>query len=142
VHCWCCRGSSLRSHSPAWRPRACIARTARRTRAGKALILPTVSDWQYLGNNGSPPSQSACNAVGRRCFNPVSLANSYDYATLHSLGNEGQGKTIAIVDSFGSSTIRRDLGVFNAAFGLPHMCGESGPSNPTADCPSSASPRS
>jgi subtilase family serine protease len=107
----------------------------------KRLIRPTISDWQYLGNSGTPPSQAACNAVGRRCFNPTAMANSYDYAALHSLGNEGQGKTIAIIDSFGSDTIRQDLGVFNTAFGLPHMCGETGPSNPSANCPSSASPR-
>jgi hypothetical protein len=73
---------------------------------GKALILPTISDWQYLGNDGTPPSQAACNAVGRRCFDPSAMANSYDYAGLHASGNEGQGTTIAIVDSFGSDTIR------------------------------------
>jgi subtilase family serine protease len=104
----------------------------------KALIRPAISDFQYLGNDGTPPSQAACNAVGRRCFNPAAMANSYDYAGLHSLGNEGQGKTIAIVDSFGSDTIRQDLGVFNTAFGLPHMCGETGPSNPSGNCSSSA----
>jgi subtilase family serine protease len=108
---------------------------------GKALLLPTISDWQYLGNDGTPPSQAACNAVGRRCFNPTSIANSYDYATLHALGNEGQGKTIAIVDSFGSDTIRQDLAAFNKAFGLPDLCGETGPSNPSGNCSSSTSPR-
>src|SRR5437868_14121660 len=95
--------------------------------ADRIATRPQISDWQSLGNAGTPPSQAACNAVGRRCFNPASMANSYDYAGLHNLGNEGQGKTIAIVDSFGSDTIRQDLGVFNAAFGLPHMCGETGP---------------
>jgi subtilase family serine protease len=118
------------------------ARAHHKTHArGKALILPTISDWQYLGNDGTPPSQAACNAVARRCFNPASIANSYDYATLHALGNQGQGKTIAIVDSFGSDTIRQDLGVFNKAFGLPDLCGETGPSNPSANCSSSTSPR-
>ena len=106
--------------------------------AGKALVVPTISDWQYLGNDSTPPTQAACNAVGRRCFNPGSMANSYKYATLQ---NRGQGKTIAIVDSFGSDTIRQDLGVFDSEFGLQHMCGETGPSNPSANCSSSASPR-
>jgi subtilase family serine protease len=69
------------------------------------------------------------------------MANSYNYAALHAAGNEGQGKTIAIVDSFGSDTIRQDLGVFNTAFGLPHLCGETGPSNPSANCSSSTRPR-
>ena len=122
------------------RPHQARTHHATHTRS-KALILPTISDWQYLGNDGTPPSQTACNAVGRRCFNPAAMANSYDYASLHNLGNEGQGKTIAIVDSFGSDTIRQDLAVFNKAFGLPDLCGETGPSNPSANCSSSTSPR-
>jgi subtilase family serine protease len=104
-------------------------------------VRPLISDWQYLGNSGTPPSQAACNAVGRRCFNPTAMANSYNYAVLHALGNQGQGKTIAIVDSFGASTIRQDLGTFNTAFGLPHLCGETGPSDPSGNCSSSTSPR-
>jgi len=80
-------------------------------------IRPMISDWQYLG--ATPPSQAACNKVGRRCFNPAAMAASYDYATLHAAGTDGTGTTIAIVDSFGSSTIRNDLTAFDQAFGLP-----------------------
>ena len=93
--------------------------------AGSA-VTPTISDWQFLSGGTAPPSQTACNAVGRRCFNPAAMANSYDYAGLHALGNEGQGKTIALVDSFGSATIASDLNNFDAQFSLPHMCGETG----------------
>jgi subtilase family serine protease len=106
-----------------------------------AAVRPLVSDWAYLGDSGTPPSQAACNAVARRCFNPAAMANSYDYASLHAAGIEGQGTTIAIVDSFGSDTIRQDLGVFNTAFGLPHLCGETGPSTPAGNCSTSVSPR-
>ncbi len=104
-------------------------------------IHPLVSDWAYLGNSTTPPSEAACNAVARRCFNPTAMANSYNYAALHALGNKGQGKTIAVVDSFGASTIRQDLGVFNTAFGLPHLCGETGPNDPSGNCPPTTSPR-
>ena len=104
-------------------------------------IHPLISDWAYLGNSGTPPNEAACNAVGRRCFNPTAMANSYNYAGLHALGNKGQGKTIAVVDSFGASTIRQDLGVFNTAFGLTHLCGETGANDPSGNCPPSASPR-
>lgn len=103
-----------------------------------APIRPAISDWQYLSNGSTPPSQAACNTFGRRCFNPAAMASAYNYAGLHAAGNEGQGKTIAIIDSFGASTIRQDLGVFNTAFGLPHLCGETGPSDPSANCPSSS----
>jgi subtilase family serine protease len=120
-------------------PAVAGAHNARHTE--HALLRPMISDFQYLGNTAAPPSQTACNAVGRRCFNPTAMANSYNYAGLHTAGKEGQGKTIAIVDSFGSSTIRQDLASFNTAFGLPHMCGEAGPSNPSANCSSSKSPR-
>lgn len=106
-----------------------------------AAIHPLISDWAYLGDSGTPPSEAACNAVGRRCFNPHAMANSYNYAVLHALGNKGQGKTIAVVDSFGASTIRHDLGVFNTAFGLTHLCGEAGPADPSANCPPTTSPR-
>src|SRR5438309_2956596 len=102
-------------------------------------IHPLVSDWAYLGNSGTPPSQAACNAVGRRCFNPTSIRNAYDIPA--GLGNGGAGKTIAVVDSFGSTTIRQDLAVFNTAFGLPHLCGETGPSDPSANCSLSTQPR-
>src|SRR5712691_12318630 len=104
-------------------------------------VLPLISDWVFVSAGATPPSQAACVAVNRRCFNPAAMANSYDYAVLHAAGNKGQGKTIAVVDSFGASTIRSDLGVFNTAFGLPHLCGETGPSDPSANCPSSVSPR-
>src|SRR5436190_936401 len=92
--------------------------------AASPVVYPLVSDWQFLSSGPTPPTQAACNAVSRRCFNPAAMHNSYNYASLLTAGNQGQGKTIAIVDSFGSDTIRNDLGVFDTAFGLPHMCGE------------------
>jgi subtilase family serine protease len=104
-------------------------------------IRPMIDDFVYLGDSVIPPSEAACNAVGRRCFNPHAMAVSYNYAGLHALGHKGQGKTIAIVDSFGASTIRHDLGVFNTAFGLPHLCGETGPSTPDGNCPPGSGPR-
>ncbi|TMC27841.1 MAG: hypothetical protein E6J32_10010, partial [Chloroflexi bacterium] len=61
-------------------------------------IHPLVSDAVFISADGTPPSEAACNAVGRRCFNPTAMANSYNYAGLHASGNKGQGKTIAVVD--------------------------------------------
>src|SRR5438445_11164221 len=115
--------------------------TAQSAAANTGGPRPLISDWVFVSAGTTPPSQAACNAVRRRCFNPTAMANSYNYAVLHALGNQGQGKTIAVVDSFGASTIRQDLAVFNAAFGLPHLCGETGPSDPSANCASTVSPR-
>ena len=89
-------------------------------------VIPTISDWQFLSGGTAPPGEAACNAVNRRCFDPAAMAGSYNYAGLHASGDEGQGETIAVVDSFGSSTIASDLENFNTQFGLPQMCGEPG----------------
>ena len=109
--------------------------------AAGPVVQPLISDWQFLSSSTTPPSQAACNAVGRRCFNPMAMSNSYNYASLLAAKNEGQGKTIAIVDSFGSSTIRSDLGVFDSAFGLPNPCGVTGPSTPAGNCAPGITPR-
>ena len=54
------------------------------------------------------------------------MTASYNVTPLYAGGNMGQGRTIAIVDSFGSDTIAHDLHVFDQAFGVPSMCGEEG----------------
>ena len=100
--------------------------TLGQTAAAGPVVKPTISNWQFITAGTPPPTQAACNAVvpfGRRCFDPMAMANSYDYA---SLTNRGAGRTIALVDSFGSSTIASDLNNFDTQFGLQHMCGETG----------------
>jgi subtilase family serine protease len=54
------------------------------------------------------------------------MTAAYNYPPLYTQGFNGKGKTIAIIDSFGSPTIASDLHVFNTAFGLQSMCGEAG----------------
>jgi subtilase family serine protease len=44
---------------------------------------------------------------------------AYNVTPLHAADIDGSGRTIVIVDSFGSPTIRNDLHVFDQAFGLP-----------------------
>src|SRR6266436_9494332 len=109
--------------------------------AAGPVAHPLISDWQFLAGGTTPPNQAACNAVGRRCFNPVAMQNSYNYASFLAAGNQGQGKTIALVASFGSATIRNDLGAFSTAFNLPHLCGDSGPSTPAGNCAPGSTPR-
>lgn len=106
-------------------------------------MMPLVSDWQFLAGGEVPPTQSACNVVGRRCFTPEAMHHSYNYASLLASGNQGQGKTVAIVDSFGSDTIRNDLFVFSTQFGLPVPCGanQTSPSTPDGNCAPGISPR-
>jgi len=111
--------------------------------AASPAVTPLVSDWQFLAGGVTPPTQAACDAVGRRCFNPDAMHHSYNYASLLAGGDEGQGKTVAIIDSFGSDTIRNDLYVFSTQFGLPVPCGAdtTSPSTPDGNCAPGVSPR-
>ncbi len=87
---------------------------------------PTFSDPQLISAGTTPPTEAQCYSAGRRCFTPQSMQSSYNIASLLAAGKEGQGETIAVVDSYGSDTIANDLHVFDQAFGLPAMCGEAG----------------
>src|SRR5512136_1669033 len=94
--------------------------------ATSPAFRPAVAEWQFISDGVTPPTEAQCYSAGRRCFTPQAMANSYNYATLLAAGNQGQGKTIAVIDSYGSDTIAHDLHVFNQAFGLQPMCGEEG----------------
>jgi subtilase family serine protease len=93
---------------------------------GVPAPVPAVSDYQLLTSNTTPPAETDCYAVHRRCFTPTSMENSYNLPPLYAAGNEGQGVTIAIIDSFGNPNMASDLANFDTQMGLPHMCGEPG----------------
>ena len=48
------------------------------------------------------------------------MQTAYDLERVFAAGITGAGTTIAVVDSFGSPTIARDLAHFDATFGLPN----------------------
>ena len=87
---------------------------------------PTVAGYQYLTGSTTPPSEANCISVGRRCFTSTAIQNSYNLTPLYAAGNQGQGMTIAIIDSFGNPNIASDLANFNTQMGQPQMCGEPG----------------
>ena len=89
-----------------------------------AIPTPSVSDYTLVGTSLTPPSEAHCFAIGRRCWAPAPFENAYNLPSLYAAGMDGRGMTVAVVDSFGSNTIRADLNNFNTQFGLPHMCGE------------------
>ncbi|HVB43541.1 MAG TPA: S53 family peptidase [Streptosporangiaceae bacterium] len=88
--------------------------------------VPAISDFLYMTGSQIPPTEANCMAAGRRCFTPASMQASYNLGPLYALKDQGQGVTIAIIDSFGDPNIESDLQVFNTAMSLPHMCGEPG----------------
>ncbi len=68
----------------------------------------------------SPPSSGWCLRVhGLACYSPRQIQRAYDLPSLYAAGLDGRGRTIVIVDSFGSPTIRHDLRVFDQGTGLP-----------------------
>jgi len=68
----------------------------------------------------APPTTSYCEANYQiACYGPAQMAAEYNFTGAYSRGYLGQGQTIVIFDSFGSPTIRHDLAVFDAAYGLP-----------------------
>jgi subtilase family serine protease len=67
-----------------------------------------------------PPTTAGCEkAYNVACYGPAQLRRAYDLPALYARGVTGRGTTIVIVDSYGSPTIRHDLGVFDQAYGLP-----------------------
>jgi subtilase family serine protease len=68
----------------------------------------------------APIATSQCLAqLGINCYSPLQYQSAYDFKPLYAAGINGAGRTIVIVDSFGSPTIQNDLNVFDAQWGLP-----------------------
>jgi len=75
--------------------------------------------WTFVSKQ-APPTTADCEAAAHlACYAPFQLQRAYDLKPLFNNGLDGTGSTIAIVDSFGSPTIRHDLNKFDRAFGLP-----------------------
>ena len=56
---------------------------------------------------------------GIHCYSPLQYRTAYNLAPLYQRGITGRGRTIVIVDSYGSPTIQNDLQVFDKQWGLP-----------------------
>ena len=69
-----------------------------------------------------PPTLAECLSYpffAITCLGPAEFQKVYNLAPLTRAGLNGRGRTIVIVDSFGSPTIREDLKAFDAGFGIP-----------------------
>lgn len=68
-----------------------------------------------------PPTLASClRRLHRPCLAPAQIDVAYGIDVLHRRGILGRGRTIAVVVSFGSPTLRADLQAFDRAFGLPN----------------------
>ncbi len=67
-----------------------------------------------------PPTTAQCRASFHiSCYAPFQLQQAYDLKSLYARGLTGRGRTIVLVDAFGSPTIRHDLAKFDRDFRLP-----------------------
>ncbi|MGA8667441.1 MAG: S53 family peptidase [Candidatus Dormiibacterota bacterium] len=83
-------------------------------------LIPASAGHVLGGSFATPPTTADCLAhYGFKCYQPFQLQKAYDLAPLFGQGITGQGRTIVIVDAFGSPTIQSDLATFDTAFGLP-----------------------
>ena len=89
--------------------------------AAAGQLVPAVTGHVYAGHTTSaPPTTAQCEKTfGIACYSPVQYAQAYNLHAAWNAGSTGRGSTIAIVDAFGSPTIKSDLSTFDAAFGLP-----------------------
>ena len=69
---------------------------------------------------GQPLTTAQCEAKYHvACYQGPQLQVAYNLGPLFRRGINGAGETIVIVDSYGSPTIRHDLSVYDAQYGLP-----------------------
>jgi subtilase family serine protease len=67
-----------------------------------------------------PPTSAECvKQLGIGCYSPLQVQRAYDLQPLYARHLDGTGRTIVIVDPFGSPTLSHDLRVFDSGFGLP-----------------------
>jgi subtilase family serine protease len=68
----------------------------------------------------SPPTSAECVArAGAQCYSPTQMERAYGLKPLYRKGFDGRGRTIIIVDPYGSPTIGTDLAYFDKQTGLP-----------------------
>jgi subtilase family serine protease len=94
---------------------------------------------QNLGALDSPAGQPgrlrACQLAGT-CQGPNQIRNAYGFQQLLNNGVDGAGRTIVIIDAYGSDTIQQDLASQDAYFGLApgtlNVIYPDGPPDPTS----------
>jgi subtilase family serine protease len=65
------------------------------------------------------PTSQCVTQLGIHCYSPLQYYTAYNLNSVYQHGLTGAGRTIVLVDSFGSPTVQHDLDVFDAQWGLP-----------------------
>lgn len=114
-----------------------LASTPGHASAARGGMTPAVGpnpQFQVIGKFLQPGPLRSCQRAGT-CYGPDQMRNAYGFQSLLDNGFDGTGTTIAIIDAYGSDTIRSDLADFDAYFGLPaanlNIIEPDGPPSPT-----------
>ena len=51
---------------------------------------PLVAEYEFLSAGTTPPTEAQCFSVGRRCFTPAAMQNSYNLGPLYLQGVNGR----------------------------------------------------
>jgi subtilase family serine protease len=93
-----------------------------RIAALNALVLRTGRGIIHMNRTAAydPPTTNDCRQQFQlNCYDPAQVQQAYNLSPVYNASIDGQGRTIVIVDVFGSPTINSDLTQFDSAFGLP-----------------------
>jgi subtilase family serine protease len=115
---------------------------ARRTAAAAALSVAAVSAAVAVVSGGvtqgqaarfvpgviragqhwaAAPTTTQCQQESQLpCYDPAEIQQAYELNDIYGQDITGSGVSIAIVDAYGSPTIRSDLSTFDSAFSLPN----------------------
>jgi subtilase family serine protease len=90
--------------------------------AGGPVPIPAITGnlVGHMTGTAVPTTAQCIAAFGFPCFSGTQLEQHYGLPDLYAGGWNGKGRTIAIVDSFGSPTIQKDLQTFDKMLGLPN----------------------
>jgi subtilase family serine protease len=88
---------------------------------GTVRVRPAITGHIQSVARLTPLSTSDCVAqIGIHCYSPLQYRTAYDLNPLYTKGVTGKGRTIVIIDSFGSPTIQHDLEAFDAQWSIPN----------------------
>ncbi|MGW0884926.1 S53 family peptidase [Streptomyces sp. NPDC002671] len=96
------------------------ATTAAPAAVPHTFAVPAVAGHNLVHGVASPLPIAQCQAKWHiACYTPLQYRTAYNLNPLYKKGITGKGRTIVIVDSFGSPTVQHDLDVYSKQFGLP-----------------------
>jgi subtilase family serine protease len=85
--------------------------------------------------DAQPGKLRGCQTTGV-CYGPDQIRVAYGFNPLLSHGVDGSGRTIVIIDAYGSDTLAQDLSTFDTYFGIPagmvNVIYPDGPPSPTS----------